>query len=98
MNDQDLKKLFDQCENTIEDNGFSEKILQQLPKKPHYPRWAMWLNICISIIITSFALMASAKHFYSIAISKLTMHTSLLLVGITLGCLFIYDVIFNNDH
>jgi len=72
MNDQDFKKIFEAHKVDVPDNGFSKRVINQLPKRKNIlPQMVMVVFVMISLVLV-FVLQGFTpvlEQLYSLAIS-----------------------------
>ena len=98
MSDSELKKLFQQYDKHIDDEGFSEEIIRQLPAKRKNYRWIVSLNIFIATVIAIFALTNSYKALSKTLTISFIEQTGLVIACIMIAIIFVWDWIIDNEN
>ena len=92
MNDNELKKIFRQQKHEIPDDGFSERVLRQLPRDSAMPLWekGVW------VLLSGCVLFMAIRVVLSAGLASLLAHTQQVALFFTkaLSILFSHPITF----
>ncbi|MFZ9035122.1 MAG: DUF5056 domain-containing protein [Francisellaceae bacterium] len=82
MNEGELKRLFDNSNTHIDDDGFSDDIIAKLPKRRKTYLWIQMLFFLLTLIIGLFATTMTIDNLYSWLNASFVIEYGLITAGI----------------